>query len=469
MSMFLLVLTPNLLRILIGWDGLGLTSFLLVIFYQSKKSLNAGLLTVFTNRVGDVLIILGVCVFSVCQRWEFWVTRMSIELNPGLLLRLLILIARMTKSAQLPFSCWLPAAIAAPTPVSALVHSSTLVTAGVYLLVRFSFFLDCWLKIVISLIGVRTILMARLSALLENDLKKIIALSTLRQLGIIFCAIGTAVPEIAFYHLITHAFFKALIFISVGNLIHINSDYQDLRVTSLNYRKLPVSIIICVLANMALSGIPFLSGFISKDLILMALLDQKNSLGLIFLMYFSIFLTVLYRSRLIFLTFSVEKTKNSCYSYSENSIQFFTSMAALGTLRIFSGKLLLWFIRVSPIGTTSPELLLAASACLMMGGIAGYIKPFNLYNLRSFYKRGLFPLQYVSVNFFKNTSFLTSKLFYKTDLTWLNHIILFFLPQSQHSLVSRKKFKMVFSRMIIGLALTLFIYLYSIKVQLFAK
>ena len=181
----------------------------------------------------------------------------------------LLLTAACTKSAQLPFSAWLPAAIAAPTPVSSLVHSSTLVTAGVYLLFRLGpSLLHSGLLGFVFRVGVATILMARVRALYETDIKKIVALSTLRQLGLIFTALGLGGFKIAFFHLLAHAFFKALLFMSVGNLIHLSSDYQDLRKIGVCTTSLPVSLSFSLAANMRLMGLPFMAGFYSKDLML---------------------------------------------------------------------------------------------------------------------------------------------------------------------------------------------------------
>lgn len=177
------------------------------------------------------------------------------------------MVAAITKRAQIPFSAWLPAAIAAPTPVSALVHSSTLVTAGVYLLIRFSFILGETCSIFLLFISTITIFISGIVAVFEYDLKKIIALSTLRQLGIIIFAISLGLYNVAFFHLLTHALFKALLFLCAGVLIHGVGNTQDIRsfgALSLNY---PVVTVCINLANLSLCGIPFLAGFYSKDLI----------------------------------------------------------------------------------------------------------------------------------------------------------------------------------------------------------
>jgi len=250
--MVLLVGASTLYSSLIGWDGLGVTSFLLVIYYKNRKSLAGGMVTAITNRVGDAvfLVLLGV------------------SLNHSGVLRhtqiVLLLVLRMTKRAQYPFSSWLPAAMAAPTPVSALVHSSTLVTAGVYMMLRYNAHDYQWILVV----GSVTMLMAGLSACAEMDLKKIVALRTLSQLGVIVVALGIEIKSLCFFHLMTHAMFKALLFVCVGVLIHHNFGGQDSRA----YRGVSASArgasVLATLARLALIGFPFLAGFYSKDLIL---------------------------------------------------------------------------------------------------------------------------------------------------------------------------------------------------------
>ncbi len=189
LSISFVIFIPNLVAILLGWDGLGLVSFLLVIYYQNFKSLRGGMLTVLINRVGDVMILVRIGLLSCEGRYSLF--HFSVD-RVLWLVCFLLLLAGITKSAQIPFSRWLPAAMAAPTPVSALVHSSTLVTAGVFLLIRFFYYLSrvWWFKPLLLLIAVRTIIIAGISANLETDLKKIIALSTLRQLGVIITSLG---------------------------------------------------------------------------------------------------------------------------------------------------------------------------------------------------------------------------------------------------------------------------------------
>merc|ERR1719347_256241 len=190
----------------------------------------------------------------------------------------------MTKRAQIPFSAWLPAAIAAPTPVSALVHSSTLVTAGVYLLIRFRSVLEgTVVQTGLLLLASLTMFMAGLGANFETDLKKIIALSTLSQLGVIMRVLALGFPDLAFFHLLAHALFKALLFICAGSIIHRVKDYQDIRIMGGLVYHIPLTSICINLANLALCGTPFLAGFYSKDIILeVAFISSINSIIFIF-------------------------------------------------------------------------------------------------------------------------------------------------------------------------------------------
>ena len=303
-SIFLLIFRPSIIRVFLGWDGLGVTSYFLVIYFDSPKSYGAGLLTALRNRVGDVIFIVRLVIFRIIRSWNFFNWSLSLE-HTGLLL-LIIIVGACTKRAQLPFSAWLPAAMAAPTPVSALVHSSTLVTAGVYVLFRFRplFLKTCWREVLFYL-GRFTILLAGVRALREIDAKKIVALSTLSQLGIIIITLGRNIHEIAFYHLLSHAFFKALLFMVVGNIIHLSERYQDLRKMSCERKISLESVIMGAISNFRLMGLPFLSGFYSKDLCIEISLAYINNLFGKFIFVLGVVLTVLYSLRFRYLRFRI--------------------------------------------------------------------------------------------------------------------------------------------------------------------
>nr|UYX79130.1 NADH dehydrogenase subunit 5 [Cantharus melanostoma] len=299
MSMNLLVFIPSLPALLLGWDGLGIVSFALVIYYQSTKSLGAGMITVLANRIGDVMILISIGLlvlqghWSIICMWDFYLAAW---------MAMTITLAAMTKSAQIPFSSWLPAAMAAPTPVSALVHSSTLVTAGVFLIIRFFPFLNSIpsFKPTLLFISVLTLLMAGIGANYENDLKKVIALSTLSQLGVMMMSLGLGMPYLALFHLYTHALFKALLFLCAGMFIHNSSNIQDIRHMGLLFSQAPLTTACMNIANLSLCGAPFLSGFYSKDLILELSLSDPTNFLMVLLIFLATGMTAAYSFRLSF-------------------------------------------------------------------------------------------------------------------------------------------------------------------------
>lgn len=220
---------------------------------------------------------------------------------------LIITLAAFTKRAQIPFSRWLPAAIAAPTPVSSLVHSSTLVTAGVFLLIRFKELIVFKCPLAGNLIlvaGTATIIIAGVSGLWENDLKKIVALSTLRQLGLIISCLGAGAVKIAFCHLLIHAYFKALLFMATGRLIHSSLGYQDLRAISLPGAHSPITSRIVLVTNFSLIGLPFIRAFYSKDHFLEICMSRVINRYIMLLFLAGVMLTTLYSTRFLVLTFA---------------------------------------------------------------------------------------------------------------------------------------------------------------------
>nr|YP_009117165.1 NADH dehydrogenase subunit 5 [Perna perna]AJC00155.1 NADH dehydrogenase subunit 5 [Perna perna] len=296
-SMLMLIMVPNLICLMLGWDGLGLVSFLLVCYYQNTKSLSAAMLTALTNRVGDVLILVCIGLLSSYGEWILY-NRYNFSAFVGV--SSLLMFAGSTKSAQIPFSAWLPAAMAAPTPVSSLVHSSTLVTAGVYLLMR-SFWLMEPSNLtlgVLKVMSLLTMLMAGMVALLEVDFKKVIALSTLSQLGVMMFSLSMKLPYVAFFHLVTHASFKALLFVTAGCVIHSNFGTQDMRLLGKCWTELPISMSFMSVASFSLAGVPFMSGFYSKDLIIELSLMNSDTLIVYLIMMVSVSFTSWYSFRL---------------------------------------------------------------------------------------------------------------------------------------------------------------------------
>nr|YP_009407594.1 NADH dehydrogenase subunit 5 [Modiolus philippinarum]ASB29978.1 NADH dehydrogenase subunit 5 [Modiolus philippinarum] len=320
LSMLLLVFIPNMICLLIGWDGLGISSFLLVVFYQNSKSLTAGMLTALVNRIGDVLLLVSIMVFSCEGSWLVYLNK-SIYETPSL--PLIMILASITKSAQMPFSAWLPAAMAAPTPVSSLVHSSTLVTAGVYLLLRskYVFLGGDESLFVLKILSCMTLLMAGSCAMMETDLKKVVALSTLSQLSVMLFSLSVGAFSIAFFHLVSHAFFKALLFLCAGVAIHSNKKTQDIRLLGLNWESLPVTMSCFMIAVMALCGTPFFSGFYSKDMVFEVSLLGGESICVYFFLFVGFFLTSAYSIRLVSsLFFGLSKSCVSVIRLEETAV-----------------------------------------------------------------------------------------------------------------------------------------------------
>nr|YP_010241762.1 NADH dehydrogenase subunit 5 [Tridentarius dentatus]QTI82450.1 NADH dehydrogenase subunit 5 [Tridentarius dentatus] len=333
MSMNLLVFIPSLPALLLGWDGLGIVSFALVIYYQNAKSLAAGMLTVLANRIGDVMILISIGLLVLQGHWNIL---LMWDFHMSFMVMITITVAAMTKSAQIPFSSWLPAAMAAPTPVSALVHSSTLVTAGVFLVIRFFPFLSTSKAFLSSLlfISVLTLLMAGLGANFENDLKKVIALSTLSQLGVMMMSLGMNMPYLALFHLYTHALFKALLFLCAGTIIHNSSNSQDIRSMGMIFSQAPLTVSCMNVANLSLCGAPFLSGFYSKDLILEVALFDPTNLIMVLLIFLATGMTAAYSLRLSFCSLWGSVKSNPYHSKQEKDayINWATTILTLAAI-----------------------------------------------------------------------------------------------------------------------------------------
>nr|AYM84967.1 NADH dehydrogenase subunit 5 [Ommatolampis quadrimaculata] len=376
LSMGFLIISPNLISILLGWDGLGLVSYCLVIYYQNVKSYNAGMLTALSNRIGDVAILISIAWMLNFGGWNYiYYYNFIMDSFEMKLITLLIILSAMTSSAQIPFSSWLPAAMAAPTPVSALVHSSTLVTAGVYLLIRFSPMLDLynygWFLL---MIGCMTMFMAGLGANFEFDLKKIIALSTLSQLGLMMSILAMGYPSLAFFHLLAHALFKALLFMCSGSMIHNLKDSQDIRFMGSIVNFMPLTSVCFNVSSLSLCGMPFLAGFYSKDLILeMVCLNWVNCFIFI-LFFFSTGLTASYSFRLFYYSMSGDNSFYSSFSFNENCYYISFSMISLLVVAVFGGSFLSWLIFPYPFMIVLPNYLKFLTIfVVVMGSYLGYL------------------------------------------------------------------------------------------------
>uniref|UniRef100_A0AAU6QFI2 NADH-ubiquinone oxidoreductase chain 5 n=1 Tax=Nepsalus decorillus TaxID=2950594 RepID=A0AAU6QFI2_9NEOP len=431
LSMMFLIISPNLISILLGWDGLGLVSYCLVIYYQNVKSYNAGMITALTNRVGDVALLLSIAWMLNYGSWNYiyYLEVMSDDYQM-VIISWLVVLAAMTKSAQIPFSSWLPAAMAAPTPVSALVHSSTLVTAGVYLLIRFNIlFMNTFLSKLLLLLSVLTMFMAGLGANYEFDLKKIIALSTLSQLGLMMSILSLGYSNLAFFHLLTHALFKALLFMCAGSVIHSVNNTQDIRFMGGLINMLPLTCTCFNVSNLALCGMPFLAGFYSKDLIL-EIVSMSGINYLIYLLYFlSTGLTVCYSFRLTYYSLTGVFNFSSISSISDSYWIMLKGMLGLLFLAIMGGSMLSWLIIPTPdmvcLSFFMKYMTLTVS---LLGGLLGYeifrfkiswnlsvIKNYSLSNFLG----GMWFMPVISTSFMNYMSLSLGYTFIKTvDQGW---------------------------------------------------
>ena len=351
----ILIFFGTLVGALIGWDGLGVTSFLLVIYYKNRKSLGSGIITALSNRLGDCFFLLILGLFFIES--EHFYRKVF-----------LLLMASITKSAQIPFSSWLPSAMAAPTPVRALVHSSTLVTAGVYLLLRFNDFTTEW----IGFVGGITILIAGVCACVEIDIKKIVALSTLSQLGVIIVSLSTFQKNICFFHLVTHAIFKALLFICVGIAIHTIYGSQDFRSFNNIGKNILHPINILLMANIALMGFPFMAGFYRKDIIIEYFYSSYSCFmgGVFFLV--GIGLTAAYRVKIINLACVGNNRRIPIeIIYGGLSWQVKVPLTVLGLSSIFRGFVVDRFLLTSVVILKLDKLI--PLICVVVGLIVGIL------------------------------------------------------------------------------------------------
>ena len=344
LSMYFLIFSPRMIRIFLGWDGLGVVSYFLVIYFDNKKSFNAGLLTALRNRVGDIMFILRLLFFLEFRSWNFFCWSSSLFRESALGVLVILMIGCCTKRAQVPFSAWLPAAMAAPTPVSALVHSSTLVTAGVYVLFRFrEMFSLSGINDVLFLMGRATMVLAGFSALKEIDAKKIVALSTLSQLGIMMIRLGAQNYAAAFFHLLSHAFFKALLFIVVGNIIYMTKGYQDLRKMRCRYLGCKESLVLGRIRNFSLIGLPFFSGFYSKDYCIEINLARSRGITGKFIFVLRIVLTVLYSIRFSKVGFGLANSQTSLFIV-EKTDKIIRGRYILVLGGVAGGRFLRWYL-----------------------------------------------------------------------------------------------------------------------------
>ncbi|RPG97693.1 MAG: NADH-quinone oxidoreductase subunit L [Candidatus Pelagibacter sp. TMED106] len=357
-SMLTLVTADNFLQLFFGWEGVGLCSYFLIGFWFKKETANAAAIKAFlVNRVGDFGFALGIFLIfylfgtvnyeEVFQQIPQIINKEIIFLGIAIksidLICILLFIGAMGKSAQIFLHTWLPDAMEGPTPVSALIHAATMVTAGVFLVVRCSpiFEYSTLALNLITVIGMTTAFFAATVALVQTDIKKIIAYSTCSQLGYMFFAAGVGAYNVAMFHLFTHAFFKALLFLGSGSVIHSFNNEQNINNMGAVYKKLPYTYVLMIIGTLALTGFPFLSGFYSKDAIIEFAYLKGNTSGYFAagIGIFTAFLTSIYSWRLIFKTFhgSYNNQKLKIEDLHESPIIILLPLIVLSIGAVFAG------------------------------------------------------------------------------------------------------------------------------------
>ncbi|NDF12804.1 MAG: NADH-quinone oxidoreductase subunit L [Proteobacteria bacterium] len=385
--MLMLVTADNFLQLFLGWEGVGLCSYLLIGFWYTRPSANAAAIKAFVvNRVGDFGFALGIFgVFVLFGSIQFetvfgaaanhadsTLTFLGHQYHALTVICILLFIGAMGKSAQLGLHTWLPDAMEGPTPVSALIHAATMVTAGVFLVARCSpLFEQSQVALhLVTVVGALTAVFAASIALTQNDIKKVIAYSTCSQLGYMFFACGVSAYAAGVFHLMTHAFFKALLFLGAGSVIHAMSDEQDIQKMGGIWKKIPLTYAMMMIGTLAITGIPPLAGYFSKDMILesaYAAGAHGNATGqfAFWMGIFAAFMTSFYSWRLVFLTFhgKTRASKSVIEHIHESPLVMTIPLMLLAVGAVISG-----YVGVSILGIVQHDLSFWNGAIVMLGG-----------------------------------------------------------------------------------------------------
>nr|ADO51441.1 NADH dehydrogenase subunit 5 [Pseudocorticium jarrei] len=361
--MIVLVTSDNYVQLFIGWEGVGLCSYLLINFWLTRIQANkAAIKAMLVNRVGDIGLVLGMfAIFKEFGSLEFSTIFSAVNEvshpNSIALICILLLIGAVGKSAQLGLHTWLPDAMEGPTPVSALIHAATMVTAGVFLIIRSGplFESSSLALTVTTIVGALTALFGATVGLVQNDLKKVIAYSTCSQLGYMVMVCGVSNYSTSLFHLMNHAFFKALLFLSAGSVIHALADEQDMRKMGGLIRTIPFTYVMILIGSLSLMGFPYLTGFYSKDLILELVYDKYYIAFAYWLGAFSALLTAFYSIRLIYLTFisNTNSKKEVLMNIHESSWNITLPLLLLALGSIFVG----YMAREVVVGTILPPII----------------------------------------------------------------------------------------------------------------
>lgn len=438
-SMILLVISNNLVQLFIGWEGVGLVSYLLIgFFYKKQSAIKANLKAFLVNRIGDMFFILGiVMVYAAFDSFDYKTIFLNLnkidlenlEIYFGLsyidFSCLFLFIGAMAKSAQIPLHVWLPDSMEGPTPISALIHAATMVTAGIFMVGRLSplYVLTEFTADFILLVGASTALFIGAIAIFENDIKKVIAYSTISQLGYMVAALGINAFTVSFFHLYTHAFFKALLFLCAGSIIMSLHHNQDIRKMGGLKSKLPITYVSFMIGTLCIIGFPLTSGFFSKDLLLEVMLYENSSISFVayLMLLLAALVTTIYSLRLLFLIFYNKYRDKDFENIREQSKIITLPLIILSVLSIISGYLIKVFIDL-------PIFMFGVSDIHYNGIITfiehGILSPATLALVLGFYIAKKIYKDKISFNFIENNLFNKISLIIKSKYKFDEFFIL---------------------------------------------